>query len=132
MFAHWAMVILLGENRVLPRGCLRFVIVVFPDHTRLLFLYTVHRYEYEAFQQGKTFCYILGLALRDSKSCVKLCDYFRSNKVLQVKGNNANILSVHCQRLCYMPCSISIADYLFYSYLHLLQYYDPCPYFIVY
>ena len=25
-----------------PRGCLRFVIVVFPDHTHLLFLKTVH------------------------------------------------------------------------------------------
>ena len=24
-----------------PRGCLQFVIVVFPDHTRLLFLYNV-------------------------------------------------------------------------------------------
>ena len=26
---------------VVPRGCLRFVIVVFPDHTHLLFLNTV-------------------------------------------------------------------------------------------
>ena len=24
-----------------PRGCLRFVIVVFPDHTHLLFLYNL-------------------------------------------------------------------------------------------
>ena len=26
---------------VVPRGCLQFVIVVFPDHTHLLFLYSV-------------------------------------------------------------------------------------------
>ena len=24
---------------VMPRGCLQFVVVVFPDHTHLLFLY---------------------------------------------------------------------------------------------
>ena len=28
-----------GLFLVVPRGCLRFVIVVFPDHTHLLFLY---------------------------------------------------------------------------------------------
>ena len=26
----------------MPRGCLRFVIVVFPDHTHLLFLVTLY------------------------------------------------------------------------------------------
>ena len=27
----------MDQNRFLPRGCLQFVIVVFPDHTHLLF-----------------------------------------------------------------------------------------------
>ena len=27
-----------AKNETVPRGCLRFVIVVFPDHTHLLFL----------------------------------------------------------------------------------------------
>ena len=36
-------IILMGKRELiaLPRGCLRFVIVVFHDHTHLLFLYTV-------------------------------------------------------------------------------------------
>ena len=28
-----------------PRGCLRFVIVIFPDHTHLLFLY-IYKFHY--------------------------------------------------------------------------------------
>ena len=37
--SSWCLVMVERLFRALPRGCLRFVIVVFPDHTHLLFLF---------------------------------------------------------------------------------------------
>ena len=36
--SSWFLVMVEGLFLAVPRGCLRFVIVVFPDHTHLLFL----------------------------------------------------------------------------------------------
>ena len=36
--SSWCLVMFEGLFIAVPRGCLRFVIVVFPDHTHLLFL----------------------------------------------------------------------------------------------
>ena len=36
--SSWCLVMVMRLFLALPRGCLRFVIVVFPDHTHLLFL----------------------------------------------------------------------------------------------
>ena len=36
--SSWCLVMLLRLFLTVPRGCLQFVIVVFPDHTHLLFL----------------------------------------------------------------------------------------------
>ena len=36
--SSWCLVMVEGLFLAVPRGCLQFVIVVFPDHTRLLFL----------------------------------------------------------------------------------------------
>ena len=36
--SSWCLVMVEGLFLAVPRGCLRFVIVVFPDHTHLLFL----------------------------------------------------------------------------------------------
>ena len=36
--SSWCLVMVERIFLVVPRGCLRFVIVVFPDHTHLLFL----------------------------------------------------------------------------------------------
>ena len=38
--SSWCLVMIEQLFLVVPRGCLRFVIVVFPDHTHLLFLGT--------------------------------------------------------------------------------------------
>ena len=35
--SSWCLVMVVRFFLVVPRGCLRFVIVVFPDHTHLLF-----------------------------------------------------------------------------------------------
>ena len=43
-----------------PRGCLRFVIVVFPDHTHLLFLLSV---------KGKSMCTKVWLPLVQALLC---------------------------------------------------------------
>ena len=40
--SSWCLVMVERLFIRVPRGCLRFVIVVFPDHTRLLFL--THRH----------------------------------------------------------------------------------------
>ena len=37
--SSWFLVMVERLFLAVPRGCLRFVIVVFPDHTHLLFLY---------------------------------------------------------------------------------------------
>ena len=39
--SSWCLVMVEQVFLAVPRGCLRFVIVVFPDHTHLLFLQTV-------------------------------------------------------------------------------------------
>ena len=36
--SSWCLVMVEGLFHAVPRGCLRFLIVVFPDHTHLLFL----------------------------------------------------------------------------------------------
>ena len=36
--SSWCLVMVERLSLAVPRGCLRFVIVVFPDHTHLLFL----------------------------------------------------------------------------------------------
>ena len=36
--SSWCLVMVERLFLAMPQGCLRFVIVVFPDHTRLLFL----------------------------------------------------------------------------------------------
>ena len=38
ILASWCLVMVERLFLAVPRGCLRFVIVVFPDHTHLLFL----------------------------------------------------------------------------------------------
>ena len=38
-FSSWCLVMVEGLFLAVPRGCLQFVIVVFPDHTHLLFLF---------------------------------------------------------------------------------------------
>ena len=40
--SSWCLVMVERLFLTVPRGCLRFVIVVFPDHTHLLFLYILH------------------------------------------------------------------------------------------
>ena len=38
--SSWCLVMLEQLFLAVPRGCLRFVIVIFPDHTHLLFLHS--------------------------------------------------------------------------------------------
>ena len=39
--SSWCLLMLVGHFLAVPEGCLQFVIVVFPDHTHLLFLTAV-------------------------------------------------------------------------------------------
>ena len=39
--SSWCLVVVEQLVLAVPRGCLQFVIVVFPDHTHLLFLVTI-------------------------------------------------------------------------------------------
>ena len=42
--SSWCLVMVERLFLAMPQGCLRFVIVVFPDHTHLLFLHVIHVY----------------------------------------------------------------------------------------
>ena len=44
--SSWCLVMVERLFLAVPRGCLRFVIVVFPDHTHLLFFITVDEHTY--------------------------------------------------------------------------------------
>ena len=41
--SSWCLVMVERLFLAVPRGCLQFVIVVFPDHTHLLFFYTLSK-----------------------------------------------------------------------------------------
>ena len=47
--SSWCLVMVERLVLTVPRGCLRFVIVVFPDHTHLLFLYWQNIQDYYYF-----------------------------------------------------------------------------------
>ena len=56
-----------------PRGCLRFVIVVFPDHTHLLFLLSV---------KGKSMCTKFWLPLVQALLCELKTDMDQSTSAV--------------------------------------------------
>ena len=61
--SSWCLVMVERLFFPVPRGCLRFVIVVFPDHTHLLFLVKllpVHRYSVDVLFISWSFTGILG------------------------------------------------------------------------
>ena len=45
--SSWCLVMVERLFLAVPRGCLRFVIVVFPDHTHLLFLLTINIVQFD-------------------------------------------------------------------------------------
>ena len=59
-FSSWCLVMVELLFRAVPRGCLRFVIVAFPDHTHLLFLrYIINGKEYKLSQYADDTQFIL-------------------------------------------------------------------------
>ena len=50
--SSWCLVMVERLFLAVPRGCLQFVIVVFPDHTHLLFLWKI-AYSMPFFKKGK-------------------------------------------------------------------------------
>ena len=48
-FSSWCLVMVERLFLAVPQGCLQFVIVVFPDHTHLLFLNIVSGVKYKFF-----------------------------------------------------------------------------------
>ena len=51
--SSWCLVMVERLFLAVPRGCLQFVIVVFPDHTHLLFLICFKRSIYSSFREDK-------------------------------------------------------------------------------
>ena len=50
--SSWCLVMVERLFLTVPRGCLQFVIVVFPDHTHLLFLIVIHTVCRSGFYEG--------------------------------------------------------------------------------
>ena len=58
--SSWCLVMVERLFRAVPRGCLQFVIVVFPDHTHLLFLILkVHNLMYLSVLTFLSRCYLI-------------------------------------------------------------------------
>ena len=53
--SSWCLVIVERLFLAVPRGCLQFVIVVFPDHTHLLFLNSFHA-DYDTVTRVQILC----------------------------------------------------------------------------
>ena len=98
--SSWCLVMVERLFLAVPRGCLQFVIVVFPDHTHLLFL----RYQvfYVQICKGrllkKIYCFFFKLSpgnlllnlYRLSKFEAPSCNFFRCQVFMSkfAKGNN--------------------------------------------
>ena len=76
-----------------PRGCLWFVIVVFPDHTHLLFLLSV---------KGKSMCTKFWLPLVQALLCELKTDMIVAAD-LDVKQKKPIKLFVWIQHVSYLP-----------------------------
>ena len=79
-----------------PQGCLRFVIVVFPDHTHLLFLLSV---------KGKSMCTKFWLPLVQALLCELKTDMIVAADldVKQTKKKKNIKLFVRIQHVSYLP-----------------------------
>ena len=53
--SSWCLVMVERLFLAVPRGCLRFVIVVFPDHNYLLFLAVILRFIFDTFLQFESY-----------------------------------------------------------------------------
>ena len=85
--SSWCLVMVGRLFLAVPWGCLRFVIVVFPDHTHLLFL-QVHR-SYDVEDTEQRFMFVLDLTSRSKSNIVHL--YFLVNaspKPLEIATSN--------------------------------------------
>ena len=82
-----------------PRGCLRFVIVVFPEHTHLLFLLSV---------KGKSMCTKFWLPLVQALLCELKTDMIVAADLDVKQKKKKNIkLFVRIQDVSYLPNEIS-------------------------
>ena len=76
--SSWCLVMVERLFLAVPRGCLRFVIVVFPDHTHVLFLIEIHQCQKRPifFGYGLKPCYVcLGMSRSLCHPCYRSCSY---------------------------------------------------------
>ena len=76
--SSWCLVMVERLFLAVPQGCLRFVIVVFPDHTHLLFLSTVEA-------KFRLKCWALSGSILFENLLVFLKDNFLENNYFEIK-----------------------------------------------
>ena len=97
--SSWCLVMVERLFLAVPRGCLQFVIVVFPDHTHLLFLFfSIH-------------CYLC------KKTCIKTANGLNANatSILFIMSvMRFSCLHVHniCAKLFVSSTNIAVVKYL--------------------
>ena len=78
--SSWCLVIVEGLFLAVPRGCLRFVIVVFPDHTHLLFC----RHERADIISGKQIKYAIPMLVILAENAFHIVGFKLFNSIFRV------------------------------------------------
>ena len=90
--SSWCLVMVERLFLVVPRGCLQFVIVVFPDHTHLLFFITISGFQIIAELKGDLkLKYKTAMMSTCSVHSMKVCQYnihFHVNN--NIRNNDKN------------------------------------------
>ena len=75
--SSWCLVMVERLFLTVPRGCLQFVIVVFPDHTHLLFLWSNHSFYHDKLDLvvSQYFMHIPTLQTDNNPSCTSRAQF---------------------------------------------------------
>ena len=94
--SSWCLVMVERLFLAVPRGCLQFVIVVFPDHTHLLFFIYIGTQLMYCVKEKKTYCL----------SSIRICHTFLQEikalvfiMVLRIRRPNESYCNINCSKL---------------------------------
>ena len=114
--SSWCLVMVERLFLAMPRNCLRFVIVVFPDHTHLLFLISKSLDIFDFWNLLKfrllfLISFLICLVSQGGPGCLQMIvlfgTCFLANFVMQVVTFSAYVSMLSCFNICQSVCWIS-------------------------